>query len=720
VNVAQPIADPGPEPAPADLAAWDRDRLFDALLDGRLSGTPVTGPWAEAMMEVFARLDLAPAARDLAYALPRDAGKFGIDQMIETLDRLGVSVDLRRVPRRLEPVLPHAAIVVRSDGSPDFAQGPARGRFGRLWHALGRARLVLVPRVAQAAADPAADGGNGTGIAQRLRVAYAPELRLVALTTVLSYALIVTASLSVAFIFDAVLPARAMDTLVALTIGVLGLGALDLALGRVRTRILADVTGRIDRSTRRLTVSKLLTLPPDMISTRPAAEQLERLRQFDGLRDQVAGPLVALFLELPLSLVLLLAIALISPKLAGVSLVFALGLALFAALLSPRLRVSRQQAAAARASYTHLLQDAIASRTQILRRGLGPVYVRRLSEIDAEIEASRFTEERAWRLFSTVGASLTPFAIGCIVFVGALDAMNGAMTNGALVACTVLAARLFLPMQQALMAALRLPETLSLVNQIDRMLALPDEIGVKNPVHLKLPDINKPLVALENVSLRFPGGRLPLFAGLTWQVPRGAHAAITARSGAGKTSLLHLLAGRLPPSSGIIRAAGTNLAQLHHDERARFIGFAGPACVPVSGTVAENLRLLCPDASKAQLEDICLELRLDRDLAGLSDGLSTRLGHGMADRLTPSFRTRLALARLFLAPPALLLLDEPETGLSSAEEQAVLGAIRRRMPELSCVMVTQRPAFMRAADAVFELSPKGLARRTNSSPMETT
>ncbi|MFW5642251.1 MAG: ABC transporter transmembrane domain-containing protein, partial [Roseicyclus sp.] len=610
------------------------------------------------------------------------------------------------------------AIVLRRDGRPESAQARAPGRLERLWRGLGRARLVLVPHPAAPSLAPKRAGE--AGLAQRLRVAYAPELRLVALTTMLSYALIVTASLSVAFIFDAVLPARAMDTLVALTVGVLGLGALDLALGRVRTRIIADVTARIDRSTRRLTVSKILDLPQEMVSTLPASEQLDRLRQFDGLRDQVAGPLVALFLELPLSLVLLAAITLISPKLAGVALVFALGLALYAFLLSPRLRVSRKQAAAARASYTHLLQEVIAARTQLLRRGLGPVYVERLSEIDADIEASRFAEERAWRLFGTVGAALTPFAIGCIVFVGALDAMEGRLTVGALVACTVLAARLFLPMQQALMAALRLPETLSLVAQIDRMLALPEETGVRNPAHLKLPEVNKPLVALDNVTLRYPGGRLPLFAGLTWQVPRGAHAAITARSGAGKTSLLHLLAGRARPSSGLIRVAGTNLAQLNPAERARFIGFAGPSCVPLSGTVAENLRLRCPDASQDQLEEICGELSLDRDLEGLSDGLSTRLSHHMADRLTPSFRTRLALARLLLAPPALLLLDEPETGLSPAEETAVLGAIRRRLPELSCVMVTQRPAFMRAADAVFELSPKGLTRRAMASQKETT
>jgi ABC-type transport system involved in cytochrome bd biosynthesis fused ATPase/permease subunit len=161
----------------------------------------------------------------------------------------------------------------------------------------------------------------------------------------------------------------------------------------------------------------------------------------------------------------------------------------------------------------------------------------------------------------------------------------------------------------------------------------------------------------------------------------------------------------------MIRAAGTNLAQLHPDERARFIGLAGPTSVPISGTVAENLRLRRPDASDAELEEVCAELLLDRDLASLPRGLSTMLTSDTADRLTPSFRSRLALARLFLAPPALLLLDEPETGLSSAEEAAVLDAIRRRLPELSCVMVTQRPAFMRAADAVFELSAQGMSRR---------
>jgi ABC-type bacteriocin/lantibiotic exporter with double-glycine peptidase domain len=710
MSLAQNIDPPGAGPIPDAFADWDRDRLLDALQDGRLSGTPVAGLWSEALMEVLARLGITPEARDLSDALPRDIASFGIDQMVETLERLGLDVEMRRIPRRTEGALPHQAILVLPGGIPVFPDRETQGRLARLLHRLGRPRLAVIPRVA--AASPHLRQGTGeTGVAQRLRVEYAPELRLVALTTVLSYALIVTASLSVAFIFDAVLPAAAMDTLVALTIGVLGLGALDLALGRIRTRIIADVTARIDRNTRRLTVSKLLDLPPEMISTLPAADQLERLRQFDGLRDQVAGPLVALFLELPLSFVLLVAIAFISPQLAGVSLSFALCLTLFAYLLGPRLQVSRKSAAAARASYTQLLQEVIASRTQLLRRGLGPVFVDRLSEIDADIEASRFAEERAWRLFGTVGASLTPFAIGCIVFFGALQAMNGGLTVGALVACTVLAARLFLPMQQALMAALRLPEILSLVNQIDRMLALPDEAGVRTPAALVLPDVNKPLVTIENVSLRYQGARLPLFAGLNWQVPRGGHAAVTARSGAGKTSLLHVLAGRVRPTAGMIRAAGTNLAQLHPDERARFIGLAGPTSVPISGTVAENLRLRRPDASDAELEEVCAELLLDRDLASLPRGLSTMLTSDTADRLTPSFRSRLALARLFLAPPALLLLDEPETGLSSAEEAAVLDAIRRRLPELSCVMVTQRPAFMRAADAVFELSAQGMSRR---------
>jgi len=719
MSVAQAQHSVGSEPLPAELSDWERDRLFDALLDGRLSGTPISGPWADTMMEILARLGVTPEARQLACALPRETDVFGMHEMIETLDRLGISVDPRRVRRREERTLPREAVIVRSDGTPQFA-APGRPLLrDRMAALFGRARLVLVPRVATPSvlSRPVAKEG---GIAQWLRVEYAPELRLVVLTTMLSYGLIVTASLSVASIFDAVLPAQALDTLIALMIGVLGLGALDLALGRARARIIADVTGRIDRNTRRLTVSKLLNLPPEMLSSVPASEQLEQLRQFDGLRDQVAGPLVALFLELPLSLMLLVAIAIISPKLAGVALVCALGLAIFAYFLGPRIRVSRKQAAAAQASYTHLLQEVIASRSQLLRRGLGPIHVDRLSEIDAEIEVSRYEEERAWRLFSTVGASLTPFAIGSIVFVGAMEAIGGALTVGSLVACTVLASRLFLPMQQALVAALRLPDTLSLVNQIDRMLALTEDAGVRNPIRLTLPDVNKPLVAMENVSLRYSGGRLPLFAGVTWRIPRGSHAAITAQSGAGKTSFLNLLAGRVRPTTGIIRAAGTNLAQLHADERARFIGFAGPSCVPISGSVAENLRLRRPDASEDELEDICRELRLDRDLDLFSEGLRTHLGHEMTDRLTPSFRTRLALARLMLAPPALLLLDEPETGLSSAEETAVLGAIRRRLPELSCVMVTQRPAFMRAADAVFELSAKGLSRRDLDSKAEKT
>ena len=121
------------------------------------------------------------------------------------------------------------------------------------------------------------------------------------------------------------------------------------------------------------------------------------------------------------------------------------------------------------------------------------------------------------------------------------------------------------------------------------------------------------------------------------------------------------------------------------------------------GSVAQNLRLGAPGAAEAALWEAAEEIGLAEAVRALPQGMETRLTHELQARLTPAFRTKLALAQALLRDPPTLLLDEPESALSPQDEARLLAAVARRRGRTTCLLVTHRPSLIRRADQVLAL-----------------
>jgi ATP-binding cassette subfamily B protein len=248
----------------------------------------------------------------------------------------------------------------------------------------------------------------------------------------------------------------------------------------------------------------------------------------------------------------------------------------------------------------------------------------------------------------------------------------------------------------------------------------PDDVGGKTEERQHGGE--RPAIDLDNVVFGY-GDDQPVLHGISLVVGAGEHVALVGRTGAGKTSVLHLLAGLYAPWVGAVRVTGRDPRALEESERRQLLGVVPQVVQLFSGTVFENLTL--GDASVPE-EAVFEAARLagaDAFIRALPHGYQTRLGGGgTGAELSAGQQQFLALARALVHKPAVLLLDEATAAIDNASDAAFRAALRESVLTGGCAVLTVAHRLSTAVDAdrvvvldrgdiVEEGSPSELARR---------
>ncbi|UYG01438.1 thiol reductant ABC exporter subunit CydC [Halomonas sp. GD1P12] len=171
-------------------------------------------------------------------------------------------------------------------------------------------------------------------------------------------------------------------------------------------------------------------------------------------------------------------------------------------------------------------------------------------------------------------------------------------------------------------------------------------------------------VTLSDAGYTYPAMLAPALSGISLKVPAGARVAITGASGAGKSTLAHLILGRLVPSSGSMTVGGQAPCALLNDERASGFAFLSQQVDLFDATLADNLRLANESADDEALWQALERVALADWVRREPEGLQTPVGE-KGRKLSGGQARRVALARLFLRNPGVVLLDEPFAGVDS-------------------------------------------------------
>jgi len=311
---------------------------------------------------------------------------------------------------------------------------------------------------------------------------------------------------------------------------------------------------------------------------------------------------------------------------------------------------------------------------------------------------SAFTLE----FFSTVGTAVVAVLIGFRLLDNSLALVDGLFV-------LLLAPEFYLPLRTLGLSYHSRMQGIAAAERIAPLLDLPQPAGYDGC--LPAP-VSAPQICLHGVSFRY-GGERGGVRNIDLELPGGSLTALVGESGSGKSTLVRLLTGLARPSSGMISVNGTDLSSLSAHAWQSALAWVPQRPYFFTGTIRENLLLGCQDATGHEIQNALQNAAAAEFIGRLPTGLETPLGDRGAGLSGGELR-RLALARVFLRNPVLVLLDEPSAGLDAENEHLVGVALQRLAVGRTVLVISHREATIRLAERVAVLSGGCLERVTGA------
>ncbi|WP_417234991.1 ABC transporter ATP-binding protein [Arthrobacter sp.] len=332
----------------------------------------------------------------------------------------------------------------------------------------------------------------------------------------------------------------------------------------------------------------------------------------------------------------------------------------------------------------------------------------RVRDIGVKTAVRQFT-------FVTALTLVAALALALVYGMGGAFALTGQLEAGDVVTLALLLTRLYAPLTALANARVEVMSALVSFDRVFEILdlkpLLAEQPGAREvpagPVSVRFrnvrfgyPSAEKvSLASLEEVSVLDTRGGEEVLHGIDFEVPAGQTYALVGSSGAGKSTIAQLLARLYDVDGGAVELAGLDVRDATFASMRETVGMVTQDGHLFHEAIAANLRLAAPEAPDAALWNALRRARLDELIRSLPDGLDTMVGE-RGYRLSGGERQRLTIARLLLAAPRVVLLDEATAALDSTSEAAVQAALVEALSGRTAVVIAHRLSTIRTADAI--------------------
>jgi ATP-binding cassette, subfamily B, bacterial len=296
---------------------------------------------------------------------------------------------------------------------------------------------------------------------------------------------------------------------------------------------------------------------------------------------------------------------------------------------------------------------------------------------------------------------------------------------GTIVAFTTLQSRLFFPMGQLLNVNVEIQSSLALFDRIFEYLDLEHDIIDRDGALELAPSEVKGRVTLEDIWFRYDRQdqigdeserRYWTISGLDLDVEPGKLVALVGPSGAGKTTLTYLIPRLYDVDRGAVKIDGVDVRDIRLDSLGEIIGMVTQETYLFNATIRDNLRYGNPEATDEQLEAAARAAHIYERVAELPDGFDTIVGE-RGYKMSGGEKQRLAIARVILKDPRILILDEATSALDTHSERLVQDALAPLMAGRTTIAIAHRLSTILAADMIVYLDRGRILERGTHSEL---
>jgi ATP-binding cassette, subfamily C, type I secretion system permease/ATPase len=511
----------------------------------------------------------------------------------------------------------------------------------------------------------------------------------------MSNVLMLTGAMFMLEVYDRVLPSRSVPTLIGIAMLAGGLYMAQGLIDLIRGRLLVRIGSALDEAVSGRVFDTILRLP---MKAARVSDGLQPLRDLDSVRSFLSGlgP-IALF-DLPWLPLYIGVCYVLHPWLGYTALAGAIILAALTLLTEVLTRRPTKAAASFAAARSELAQAGHRNAEAIVAMGMAGRMVHRWAEANRQYMAGQLGASDVVGGLGAVSKVLRMTLQSAVLGVGAFLVIRQDATGGIIIAGSILAARALAPVDLAIAHWKAFAACRQSWERLNKLLALlPPE---QAPMLLPAP---RERLTVESASGAPPGGSKLIVQDVSFKLERGSGLGVIGPTGSGKSSLARLLVGVWQPVRGKVRLDGCTFDQWSSEVLGTHIGYLPQDVELLGGTVAQNIARFEPDADPQAIVAAAKAAGVHDLIIELGEGYETQVGE-RGETLSAGQAQRIALARALYRDPFLVVLDEPNSNLDAAGDEALTRAILGiRARGGIVVVIAHRPSAIAGVDLVLVL-----------------
>ncbi|WP_162181402.1 ATP-binding cassette domain-containing protein [Thalassospira australica] len=506
-------------------------------------------------------------------------------------------------------------------------------------------------------------------------------------------------------VYSQVLPTQSVDALLYLSVGLVVATCAEFSLRMLRSRILSNAAALLDLKVSVSRNSRLMRMSVALARRFNSRDASAIIKDHERLSNIVTGPIGTAILELPIFVVYLAVLALLGGWLALIPVILlAVGCILILRLLS--YANERTKSALRRAEEYGVICDELSRRLFVMKReGSGAVWHRRFTNASARLAEAEMQRQKTFSYARIATNALTSLIVTISLAFGAVMAMNEVIGPGELIAVVAVVWRMMAPVPSVLEAVLRREEITNLIDNATYTANDSPEEARSHALGGQGAGIDG-RVSFSSVLFNYKSGQAPALRNLSFEVKPRELVVITGTSGAGKSTVLDLIAGLHSPQLGTVTIDGVFPAQVPQSVLLQSVGYLSRDSNILPVTIREFLAMGREKFSKVEIVEASKQQAIDEDISQLPDGYETRICDMAQDS---SLLRRIGLARVLMTQSSLILIDEPDA--SSAEVRAAfLSTIRQIRDDTTIIIVTHEPDYISVADRILVMNQGTIVR----------
>jgi PrtD family type I secretion system ABC transporter len=497
-------------------------------------------------------------------------------------------------------------------------------------------------------------------------------------------------------IYDRVLPANSMSTLIYISLlaaaALVVLGMLEI----IRAYYADKVASRLDTQIGSDAFLVSMTAP------RAALGDVQPLRDLQTIRTFINSRSLFFLFDLPFSPFFIALLYLIHPMLFFVT--------LFGAFVMVGVALANQKASAKPGQQAADSLMVSMNMAQSFGRNFETVRALGMVSNVTEVWGKKFAESlnrsasasRRNALFGGFSRTVRQLLQNGILGAGAYLVLQNEMTAGMIFASSIISGRALQPLDQ-IIGGWR--QVIDAGRAWKRLRSIDTSATSANKDSIKLPDL-KGAVAIEGLIYYPPDADRaaePLIKRISLRIEPGETVAIIGPSRAGKSTLARLIVGAIKPHAGVIRLDGADIQNFDSDQLGRHIGYLSQEVELFPGTIAENISRFEPNVDDAAIVRAAEVAETHKLMLAQKNGYATMIG-ATGLRLSGGERQRIGLARAFYRDPKVMMLDEPNANLDAEGEQALERAVlNAKQRGTTVLLITHRPSIAAKCDRILML-----------------